>query len=70
MLAIEIGGKAVTCEKQVIDRYGRVVGIFHARSRDLHAWMDRNGWAIACTRCGGDIYDADQIMARVAQTGV
>ncbi|WP_205961991.1 thermonuclease family protein [Paracoccus aestuarii] len=69
-LATQIGGQDVTCEERDIDRYGRVVGICHAGTRDLNAWMVRNGWAVAYRRYGGDIYDADEIVARVAQRGV
>lgn len=69
-LEAEIGGRTVNCEEQDIDRYGRVVGICHAGSQDLNAWMVRSGWAVAYRQYGGDTYDADELVARVAQRGL
>ncbi|MBM3603547.1 MAG: thermonuclease family protein [Alphaproteobacteria bacterium] len=69
-LKAEIGSRDVTCEEQDIDRYGRVVGICHAGSRDLNAWMVRSGWAVAYRQYGGDLYDAEERVARLAQRGL
>lgn len=69
-LEAEIGSLDVSCEEQDIDRYDRVVGICHAGSRNLNAWMVRNGWAVAYRQYGGDLYAPDEIVARVAQRGL
>ena len=69
-LETEIGSLGVSCEEQDIDRYDRVVGICHTGSRDLNAWMVRSGWAVAYRQYGGEVYDGEEVMARVAQRGL
>lgn len=68
--AAEIGGQDVMCEEQDIDLYRRVVGICHAGPRVLSAWMVESGWAVACMRYGGDLDDAEEMVARVARRGI
>lgn len=69
-LEAEIGSHNVSCREQDIDRYGRVVAICHAGSQNLNAWMVRNGWAVAYRRYGGDLYNPEELVARVAQRGL
>ena len=69
-LKTEIGSLGVSCEEQDIDRYDRVVGICHTGSRDINAWMVRSGWAVAYRQYGGEVYDGEEVVARVAQRGL
>lgn len=69
-LEAEIGRLNVSCYKHGIDRYDRVVGICHTGSRDLNAWMVRSGWAVAYRQYGGEVYDGEEVVARVAQRGL
>ncbi|QDA35697.1 thermonuclease family protein (plasmid) [Paracoccus liaowanqingii] len=69
-LEAEIGSLDVICEEQDIDRYDRVVGICHAGSGNLNAWMVRNGWAVAYRQYCGDLYAPGEIVARVARRGL
>ena len=69
-LEAEIGRLNVSCYEHGIDRYDHVGGICHTGSRDLNAWMVRSGWAVAYRQYGGEVYDGEEVVARVAQRGL
>lgn len=65
-----IGISAVTCEKRVTDRYGRMVGTCHAGGRNLNARMERQGYAVAYYQYGGRAYAVDEAIARASRAGI
>lgn len=69
-LVSAIAGREVRCEEQDTDLYERIVGICRAGSENLNVWMVENGWAVAYRQYGGDVYDPEEIVARVAQRGI
>ena len=60
-----IGGRAVTCEAQRRDRFGRVVARCRAGDEDLAAAMVRGGHAVAFRD-----YLAEEAEARAAKRGI
>ena len=54
-----IGGRAVTCEKKDVDRYGRIVAVCRAGGEDLNAWMVERGWALAYRRYSRSYVDEE-----------
>ena len=68
-LANIVGKHWVTCSKQDVDRYGRVVAVCRAGQIELGAWMVGNGWAVAYRRYSMD-YVIDEEQARKASRGI
>jgi endonuclease YncB( thermonuclease family) len=64
-----IAGRPVTCHKQDIDRYGRMVGICTLGEADLGSLMVEQGWALAFRRYGAD-YLAQEEAAKAAGRGM
>lgn len=69
-LSTMIGQRAVRCEERDIDRYGRTVAECWTDGVNLNSLMVRQGWALAYRQYGGDIYDAEELIARTAGRGV
>jgi endonuclease YncB( thermonuclease family) len=64
-----VRGQIVTCEKQDVDSYGRIVAICHsATGLDLGSVMVRRGLAVDY-RHFTDRYMADEIAAKQARAG-
>jgi endonuclease YncB( thermonuclease family) len=68
-LSDRIGRAPVDCRQRDIDRYGRIVAICYKDGEDLNAWMVRQGWAVAYTRCS-DAYVRAQAAAEAEHRGI
>ncbi|KQO66055.1 nuclease [Methylobacterium sp. Leaf87] len=68
-LADHIGKRVVTCEPRDTDRYGRVVAVCRAESKDLNAWMVREGHAIAYRRYSEE-YVNSELTAKSLRHGI
>ena len=68
-LADRIGRSPVSCEKQDMDRYGRVVGQCSVGGTDVNAWLVAQGWAVAYQQYSRD-YVGQEDEARAAGRGI
>ena len=69
MLEDRISVRSVVCEERDQDRYGRIVAVCRAGSKDLNAWMVSEGWALAYRRYAQD-YVGEEARAKAARVGV
>lgn len=68
-LADMIDRQTVTCEKQDVDTYHRIVAICYAGKVEINRWMVANGYALAY-RHYSDRYVSDEINAKAAKRGI
>jgi endonuclease YncB( thermonuclease family) len=68
-LADMIGRQNVTCEKQDMDPYHRIVAICYAGKTEINRWMVVHGYALAY-RHYSDRYVQDELDAKAAKLGI
>lgn len=68
-LADMIGRQTISCERQNIDAYNRIVAICYVEKVEINRWMVANGHALAY-RHYSDRYLADEINAKNARRGI
>lgn len=68
-LSDTIGQQTVTCEKQDVDPYQRIVAICYAGQIELNRWMVANGHALAY-RHYSDRYVSEEMSAKAAHLGI
>ena len=68
-LADMIARQTVTCEKQDIDPYHRIVAICYAGKTEINRWMVAHGYALAY-RHYSDRYIQDELDAKAAKLGI
>ena len=54
-----IGGQQIRCEKQDMDRYGRIVAVCFANEINLNASLVAGGWGLAYRRYSKDYVDEE-----------
>ncbi|WP_094541951.1 thermonuclease family protein [Brucella grignonensis] len=64
-LRSRIGGTAIRCEKEGLDKYGRYLGRCYLGETDLNRWMVQQGWAVSY----GD-YRNEEVVARREKRGI
>ncbi len=64
-----IGGRDVTCEDRGTDKYRRMLGICFVGSRDINAWMVREGHAWAFVKYSHS-YVREEAEARALRVGI
>jgi endonuclease YncB( thermonuclease family) len=64
-----IGRRPVTCVRQDVDHYGRVVGKCSSGSTDINVWLVMSGWAVAYRRYSSDYVGAETV-ARASGLGI
>jgi endonuclease YncB( thermonuclease family) len=68
-LKARAGGRTLTCQSKVIDRYGRVIATcLLPDGSDVNAWLVREGWAVAYGF--SRIYVAEEAEAKAARRGI
>ena len=68
-LKARAGGRMLTCQPKVIDRYGRVVATCALPDgSDVNAWLVREGWAVAYGF--SRIYVSEEADAKAAKRGI
>jgi len=57
-LRARIGRKALKCDVEGLDKYGRLLAVCMRGSEDLNGWMVQQGWAVSYGRYAGAERDA------------
>jgi endonuclease YncB( thermonuclease family) len=68
-LRSHIRNRPLTCPRQSLDQFGRVLATCTLPDgSSINAWMVAQGWAVSYDRAG--LYDAEQAAAKVARRGI
>ncbi|WP_102126482.1 excalibur calcium-binding domain-containing protein [Deinococcus planocerae] len=69
-LADLVRGKNVTCTRQDVDRYGRMVAVCTVGCVEVNRWLVQQGHALPSLQYGGAIYRDAEATARAAKRGL
>lgn len=64
-----IGRRPISCTVRDIDRYGRILPVYHQDDTDLNGWLVREGWAVVYRQYSRG-YIRDETEARSAQRNI